>query len=82
VKLQSLSVTALLIIALSVVGFMCWLAYLAHDAGSDLGAAGWITAALLTLRSAMGMIESIAMGHRRNEAGEDDPDANHERYEP
>lgn len=71
-KLQDLAIWALSIIALSVVAFMFWLAWLAREAGSDLGAAGWITSALLTLRSAMGMIENIAMGHRRNEAMHDD----------
>jgi hypothetical protein len=74
-KLQRLAIHALLIIALSVVLFMFWLAWLTREAGSDLGAAGWVTAAFLNLRSAKGMIENIAMGHRRNEAVPDNEGA-------
>ena len=66
-KLQSLAIYALTLIALCVVGFMFWLAWLTREAGSDLGAAGWVTAAFLNLRSAKGMIENIAMGHRRQQ---------------
>lgn len=63
-SLRRISVLALAGLAFTVVGFMCYLAFLAFSLGEQIGAAGWLTSGFLTLREFMSKIENVALNIR------------------
>jgi len=69
VSLRRLSIIVLGVLG---VGVLALMAFLAFQQGSDLEAAGWLTAGLLALREVISKIENVALGLRQGTASPDE----------
>lgn len=69
------AINAVLLITIIVAVFMVYMAYLTHDEGSDIGAAGWLVSGFLLIRDALSKIENLTLLLRRTDPAKP-PDVN------